>query len=248
VVVLRLGLRDSYDCLGMVLLMSLLWCVVAAAGLLGGQAVVRAVLPAGASAAARMLFGTLGAAVGLGLTGGPLLGGLFRYSRNAAARREPEVFDLAWGVLSAGPRCVALGLIQVTATAVLLSNGYFYAQSGQPVLVVVGGVFGYLLVFWGAMAQYQWGLLVEQETLPVRRVVVKSALMALDNLGFTLGLGLVVVLFTVVCWLTVIGGALLWAGASAILLTQATRELLRKYELLPPDPTLDPIAEEVERP
>ena len=35
-------------------------------------------------------------------------------------------------------------------------------------------------------------------------------------------------------------------GVVAILLTQATRELLRKYGVLGPDPTLDPIMDEVQ--
>jgi hypothetical protein len=74
----------------------------------------------------------------------------------------------------------------------------------------------------------------------------KGLLLLLDNFGYSLGLLAAIFIWTAVLWATVIGGVLLWPGSTAIILTQAVRELLRRYGLLPPDPTLDPIAEETE--
>ena len=95
------------------------------------------------------------------------------------------------------------------------------------------------------MMLYQWPLLVEQE-IPTRRIVRKSALLALDNAPFTLALFALAGVLTAALWFSVVGAVLLWAGVLAMLTTQATRELLRKYDVLPPDPTLDPMAEEME--
>jgi uncharacterized membrane protein YesL len=239
---LRLGLRDTYDYLGSVLLMSALFTVVASSALLGGQAVAAplfrnlpGVLPVGLILAA--------AFAAFSLVGGPVLAGIFRFARNAASREEPDLFNLAWGFRSAFRRSVLLALIQVFGLGVLVVNGYFYLVQRNPVLMVAGATFAYAALFWLAMVQYQWPLLVEQE-IPTRRIVTKSALLVLDNLGFTALLLLAMTVFTAGLAISVVGFVLLSAGASAMILTQATRELLRKYDVLPPDPTLDPIADE----
>jgi uncharacterized membrane protein YesL len=242
ILALRLGFRDTYDHLGAVLLCSVAGVVIGAVALLGGQALglrLFGSLPGLLPPAVSLLLSL----VALALVGGPLTAGIYRYCRNAAARKEPEVFDLAWGFRRAYARSAALSLMQVFGGLILAGNCYFYFSLRHPVLVVLGGVFGYGFLFWCLMSSYQWPLLAEQE-IPTHRVVKKSALLVLDNFAFTLGLSLVLVLVTALCWGTVIGSVLLWIGAAAMLQTQATRELLRKYDVLPPDPTLDPVAEE----
>jgi uncharacterized membrane protein YesL len=239
---LRLGLRDTYDYLGAVLLLSGVWSITATTALLGGQAVGRAVFGA-LPGLLPLLLTTLAALAGLALAGGPLLAGVFRFARNAAARREPEVFDLAWGFRSALGSSLRLAAVQILGALLLAANGYFYISQRQPLLVVVGAMFGYALAFWGMMSLYQWPLLAEQE-IPVGRVIRKSALLVLDNFAFSFVLGTVCLVLTLLLWVTMAGGLLLWAGMVGMLLTQAARELLRRYGVLPPDPTLDPIAEE----
>jgi len=238
----RLGARDTYDYLGTLLLQSFVWTVLVALGLLGGQAAGVALtgsLPPRLGAFLSLLLaGVAGVALG-----SPITAGIFRYARNAAARLEPELFDLAWGFRSGFRRALGLGALQAFGVLLLAGNCYFYLAQRLPVLVVVGAAFGYLLAFWGLACLYQWPLLVEQELTPLA-AAKKSALLVLDNFLFTLAVGVVVLLLTVVCWATVLGGALLWAGMTAMLLTQLTRELLRKYGVLGPDPTLDPIAGE----
>jgi uncharacterized membrane protein YesL len=239
---LRLALRDTYDHLGMVLLISLVGGLLASAGTLGGQAMGRA-------AFARLpgdlpgLMSIVSAMAGLALIGGPWAAGVFRYSRNAATRREPELFDLLWGFREALGRAVRLAGIQLGIGLVLAFNVVFHLSQPHPVWVVVGAVFAYLLFFWALACQYQWPLLVEQE-LPPRRAVVKSALLVLDNPGYTIVLGLATLVLSSLLWATVLGGFLLWGGLLGMLWTQGTRELLRKYGALPPDPTLDPMADE----
>lgn len=239
---LRLGFRDTYDYLGSVLVMSLAAALIPMAGLFAGHA-LGTVLFSALPGSLRTLLTVLTALLVGAAVGGPVAAGLFRFSRNAAARSEPEVFDLGWGLRSALGRSMGLGLIQAIGAALLAGNGYFYLFQRQTVWVVLGAVFGYLLLFWLMMLLYQWPLLIEQDLAPVA-AVRKSALLVLDNFGYSLGVGLVAALLTVLLWGFLVPGVLLWGGAMAVLSTQATRELLRKYGVLGPDPTLDPIAGE----
>ncbi len=241
---LRLGFRDVYDAIGIVLVASLLWSFLAGLGMLGVHSIGRN-LGALLSPLAAQLLSTVGALFGLILTSGPLFGGINWYARKMALRREPEVFDLAWGFGSAFRRCLGLALIQAIGSVVLASNLWFYLSTGHVALAVIGSLFGYGLLLWMMMCAYQWPLLVEQDLAPWASVR-KSALLILDNPGFSLGFGLVLLLTSALCWFTIVGGVVLWAGTVSILATQAVRELLRKYGLLPPDPTVDPIYDEME--
>jgi uncharacterized membrane protein YesL len=240
---LKLGLRDTYDYLGAVVAGSFLWFVVAGFAVMGGFSL--------AQSAARNLPGLLPplisvlcALLAFVLAGGPLAGGIFRYARQGAMREEPELFDLAWGFRTAPRRCIALGGIQVSAFFVLIGNCVFYLSHTKPVFVVLGATVGYLTCFWLLMCLYQWPLLVELDQPPLT-VIKKSGLLVLDNLPYSFAVGFLLFAISLVLWLTVIGGALLWAGAVSMIATQATRELLRKYGVLGPDPTLDPISREV---
>ena len=239
---LRLGLRDTYDFLGSVLLLSVGCAVIAAAAALGGQSVGIALFRA-LPAYLPVFMSVLLAIAGLVLVGGPLAAGLFRFARNVAARQEPELFDLSWGYRHALRRSIGLASLQAVGFLVLAANCYFYSSQRHPLPVVLGAVFGYALVFWGTMSLYHWPLLAEQE-IPAVRIIKKSFLLVLDNFAYSLILGLLFATLSVLFWMTMVGGALLWAGTAAMLLTQASRELLRKYDVLPPDPTLDPIAGE----
>jgi hypothetical protein len=246
---LKLGFRDSYDYLGAVLFMSLLGMgigsvVVIAAGSIAGRLFGR--LPGQLPVFLSMVTALLG----LTLIGGPLLAGCYRFARNACARDEPDLFDLTWGLRAALKPSIALAAAQFFGTLLLAGNAVFYLSVRQPVLMVLGALFAYLLAFWLLMIQYQWPLLViqESEAKPARAgaAIRKSALLVLDNLGFTLVIAAVGALVSAVLGMTLVGAALLWLGTTAMLQTQATRELLRRYELLPPDPTLDPVVEEAE--
>ena len=244
---LRLGLRDTYDSLGTVLLISVLWSVLLSSAALGGQALGQA-LHGRLPGQLPLLLAAFAVLAGLALVGGPLLGGIFRYARNVAARREPEVLDLLWGFRSALRPSLALGALHFGGVTLLAGNAAFYFTQRGFVPVLLGTVFAYTLGFWLLMMGYQWPLLVGQEddapAPRVRTALRKSVLLLLDNTPFTLVTAGAALLLSLVVWLTMVGGVLLWAGALAMLQTHATRELLRKYEVLPPDPTLDPIAAE----
>jgi hypothetical protein len=247
---LRLGFRDTYDFLGAVLFISLLWMGVGSVVVLGGYSVGQSLF-GGLPGQLPVFLATLAALLGVTLVGGPLLAGCYRFVRNACARQEPDLFDLSWGFRVALRPSLALAAAQFFGTLLLGGNAVFYLSLRQPVLMVLGALFGYLLVFWLLAMQYQWPLLVVQESEPkparAGAAIRKSALLVLDNMAFTLVVSAVCLLISALLWVTLVGAALLWLGAMAMLQTQATRELLRRYDVLPPDPTLDPIAAEVQQ-
>jgi len=246
---LRLGFRDTYDHLGTVVLMSVAWALISAAGFFGAQSAAFRLF-IGLPGQLPALLSLLGGLAGVALTAGPFTAGTFRYARNAAARREPEIFDLGWGFRSALASSVALSAVQLAGAVLLGANALFYVIQRHPLGLVVGAFFGYALAFWLLTCLYQWPLLVGQSgterPAPMPTVLKKSALLVLDNFAFTLALGAVVLVLTAALWAAVVPACVLWAGTLAVVLTQAIRELLRKYELLPPDPTLDPMSGEVE--
>ena len=114
------------------------------------------------------------------------------FARKAAAREEPDLFDLAWGFRGALGRSLALAAVQVYGLLLLSANCWFYLSHRSLPLVILGAAQCYLALFWLAMILYQWPLLAEQE-IPTRQIVRKSALLALDNAPFTLALSALVV-------------------------------------------------------
>lgn len=239
---LRLGARDTYDYLGTGLLLSAATVLLDGMALIGGRAAGSALFSRLPGLLPQLLI-LLSAAGGLVLVGGPVQAGLFRYARNAAARLEPEIADFLWGFRHAFGRSVRLAALQAGTALALLGNAWFYSAIHGAGWIVLSLVFLYLFLFWSVVTLYQWPLLAETKD-PVRVIVRKSALLVLDNFPYTLLLAAATVVGQGLLWATGVGGVLLGPHALAQFLTQATRELFRRYGVLGPDPTLDPISEE----
>lgn len=241
-IALRVALRDCWDHLGVLLLASLLTPILGSSAVAAGFWAASA-MASGLPGQLPFLASLLLAQFCLSLVLGPLAGGLFRFCRNAAARSEPEMLDLLWGFRDAPGLCLRLALLQGGTLLLLGINCAFYFTWRNLPGYLLGMLTLYGLLFWLVTSLYHWPFVAQGETR-VRTIVRKSALLVLDNGLYSLGLALAWVLVTVLLWMIVLPGALLRGGCSAMLATQATRELLRKYGVLPPDPTLDPIADE----
>lgn len=242
---LVLGLRDSYDYLGVGLAASFLWVTLAASLLFGVLEVSRrAGLAALALASPAFLLLQAAACLPpLVLVLGPLTGGIFRLARNVAAGEDPGLLDLLWGFRSALGRCAGLMALQLLVTIVLGADFIYLVMQRSLPLMIAGVFFGYLLLFWGLMSSYQWPLMVEQQISPPA-AVRKSALLTLDNLGYTLAVGASCLVFSLFCWVLLLPAFIAWAAVLAFVQTRALRPLLQRYGLLPqaPDPD-DPVDE-----
>jgi hypothetical protein len=236
------GIREAYDFLGSVLAMSALVAVVA---LPLGSGVFALVLwfqeRSGVSAARSPGAAILLALVIVGALTGPLLAGCYGLARQIVGREDPGLGELFREARLRWRSGMALGALQTGVALVLLADAVFFASLRIAGLRWLSVVFIYAMLFWGLMGVYQWPLLVDDRAgggspPRLRAVVRKSALLVLDNFALSLVLGLVGLLFTIVCVATGAGLVLLWAGTLAFLQTTALRELWRKYGILPPEP------------
>jgi uncharacterized membrane protein YesL len=254
------GLGAAYDALGVTLVLSFLGFIVAATAIMGGWSVGLAVqgdrgrllaswlldaraqpVSAGGSADAARLM--LGAVVPFGLwctVVSPLTAGAFAYVRDLLAHEHPVWRDLPGLVRAHWASAVRLGTVQAALTIILATDFVFFLSRSAFGLKLVGLLFLYPLLFWLLAQQYQWPLLVEQRQ-GAWSAIKKSSLLTLDNPGFTLVLGLLTGAVSVLCVAAMVGLPLLWVGTIAFLHTEATRGLLRKYGLVPPEP--DPEAD-----
>lgn len=260
----RRGVREAYDYLGTVLAVS---GVLAVAAVVVGPATAGGALalqgPRGA-ALARTLWHSEAAGPGPSQRGdervlwvalviaaivvwtllGPLMAGIYRLVRQIVAREDPALTDLFREARRSALPGMALAAAQMIVGQVLFVDMLFFLSMPAAMVRWIGLLFFYPLLFWGLAVQYQWPLLAEggEPAQPVRAALTavrKSALLVLDNLPFSLGLGVCVFFFTLFCGVTAIGAVLLWAGGLAFLDTVALRELLRKYGLLPPEPVAE---------
>lgn len=239
--VLRLTIRDCWDHLGPVLLSSLVlpaaalsavsFAFWAASGLFAG---LPGILP--------WLGLVVTAHLAISIVLGPCLAGLHYFCWSAAARSEPEPANLAWGFIEQAGASIRLAWLQGLGLWILALNVAYYFTWRSLAGYSLGMISAYALVFWLLCCAIQWPLWIENQAhgSSLRR----AALLVLDNLWFCLAFGILLAAFSILLWIFVLPGLLLAAGAGAMFATHAAREMLRKYRLLPPDPTLDPAAAE----
>ena len=233
---LRSGFRDVYDYLGAWVLGSLIW---ASVGIAVGLSAVRVAQVLGQiTVIPGLVYLPVLALLAAAIVMGPLMGGLHRYARHAAERHEPEITDFLWGFRSSWVRCAKLGAAQATIWMLLVGDVAFFLAQQQTLYGIIAVVFLYLLAFWSLAAMYQWPLLAHLED-GVGAIIRKSLLLVLDNILFSVVVGVVCLLLSLILVVTAAGALVLLGGVLAMLTTQAARELLRRYEIVGPDPTKD---------
>jgi uncharacterized membrane protein YesL len=87
-----------------------------------------------------------------------------------------------------------LALADVGAGGLLALNIWFYWSIGRPGLGLLSLLFAYILVLWFAIQGYLFALLVELDQ-SIKLVIRNALFMAFDNIGLTLGLMTVNLLF-----------------------------------------------------
>jgi uncharacterized membrane protein YesL len=227
---LGVGLRAAYDCLGTVLIGSLLWVSLAALLGAGGSGLV-ALLVRGRGFGPALVEALAGiAAAGIGT--GPLTAAIFHHTRRVLIHDDPEWWELLRCVPRLWRRGLTLAASQVIVSLVLALDAlYFLGQ--QPMLMkLIGMLFLYPMFFWWGASLLQWPLAVDRAGDSVRLIIKKSFLLLLDNLTYVVLLATVLSAFTALCATTRIGLLFLaftWAGVGAFLQSAALVELLPKY-------------------
>jgi hypothetical protein len=184
----------------------------------------------------------------------PLYGGLCWIAHKVLTRDEPGYTDMWNGARAMYLRSAGLGLLQLVVTAILVSNIVFYLLRGTLAFLLLAILFMYGLIYWGMNCLYHWPLLIANEAGIVRRedgekpgmlsVLRNGFLMASSAPGYTLLLTALLAITLALLAVSGLGLALLSGGVAAYLSTQATRDQLIRFGVLPTEP--DPDEEVVE--
>ncbi len=198
----RRFLWDSYDHLGLLVLMNLLW-------LLFCLPVVTA--PAATAA-------------------------LFQVAGKIVRREEVSVRDFFRGFRSLFLPGLKFGAFTALAAVVFWVAIDFYASLGGRATLpgmFIAGAFIWAAAFLLLMQVHAFPLIArgDQALLTILR---KSALLILDNVGYSIGIAIQALAVAVLCIATGAGLVLIVGSLLAVLLTAGHHELLKRY--FPPDP------------
>ena len=229
-------LRDAYDHLGLTVVVSFIMAAIVA-GLaygtqIGGNFPPVVLLP--------LLFAFLLLVIG------PFCVGIFTLAHNIVYNQQPGIGDLLdgyrkslWTAIKWSALNLAIGAILIGDTVLFIGLTRQSKSWFGPAIVTA-----YLLIFWGMTLIYQLPILIYQRPSALN-VLKKSALLVLDNLGFTAVVFFAIIAFTILCAAPkFVGMPIIYFGAVPILCTRATRELLVRYALAPEEREPDPVGDE----
>lgn len=168
---------------------------------------------------------------------------------------EPSYADLWRGARLLYWRALGLGTVHLLGTAVLVANILFYLSRPSLAFLLLAIGFAYGLLFWVMNMLYHWPLLAATAAGILRRDGDQSAglasvfrngfLLTVSAPGYTFALAVILIAITLPLVVSGVGAALVAPGFSAFLTTQATRDQLVRFGVLPapPDPD-EPVGDE----
>ena len=179
-----------------------------------------------------LLMGVNLAWLGLSLlivTAPPATAGVY-YLTNQLARGETVSFGLfVQGMRRYFRRSWLLAIIVLVINALLAVNLLFYASFTNQWVRLLSVLWGYLIVFWLAMLIYLFPLLIEQESKSLLLLLRNAALLVLDNLAFTLTLGVLLLLFLLLNVFLAVPLLLIVVSGLALVQSKALLTVLEKY-------------------
>jgi uncharacterized membrane protein YesL len=157
--------------------------------------------------------------------------GLFHLARKIADHEPAAVRDFFEGFREYFFPALRAGVFTLAVGVILWVNIDFYTHLGGRASVP-GMLLAAVMIWIGAFV-----LLIHAHLFPfiadgersTRAALRKSALLALDNPGFTIGITVQALSVTVLCVITGAGLVLALGSLLAVLLTTGHRELLKKY-------------------
>jgi uncharacterized membrane protein YesL len=157
--------------------------------------------------------------------------GLFHLARRIADHEPASLRDFFEGLREHFFPALRAGALTLAVAIVLWVNIDFYSHLGGRA-TLPGMLLAALMIWVGAfvllMHAHVFPLIVGGER-STRAVVRKSALLTLDNPGFTIGITVQALSVTALCVITCAGLVLALGSLLAVLLTTGHRELLKKY-------------------
>lgn len=239
--VLKRGVVDAWDRFGLVIGASLVWSFAVSLPIIVAAAV------GGRIPGTRMWLALVGLAASA-LVGAALLGGIYRLAYKIVYREDPTLGDVLSGAKEMVGRSYAIAAINVIVAGILaLDVAFFFGLIGplrtSLITLGVGALALYAMLAWSMAAIYQFPLLSAQRPMGQREgalaAVKKSLLLALHNPGFTIGLFVVILGFSVLCLISVIGMLVIYTGTVSIVTTHALRELYVRYGVVEEPPEVE---------
>ncbi len=207
---------DIYDNLGWVLFISAIWFGFAVP-------VVFAVLPGSLHIIFRLFLGIFVIFLG------PATAGAYYLANRLIRRESVEWRDYFSAFKKFFWRSEALILIYLLAIAIVVVDFMFYSQIQNIIIRVLSIFWLYLLLFLGILQTYMFPLLIEQDT-GIKKVIIRSFLLSIDNIGVSLVMFIVVIALCAVCILTGVGALLLLMGVKSFFDTKTFLTVMEKYE------------------
>lgn len=207
---------DVYDNLGWVLFISAVWFGFAIP-------VVFAVLPGNLHIILRLLLGI--SVIFLG----PATAGAYYLANRLIKRESVEWRDYFFAFKKFFWRSEALILIYLLAIAIVVVDFMFYSQIQNIIVRILSIFWLYLLLFLGILQTYMFPLLIEQDT-GIKKVIIRSFLLSIDNIGVSFVMFIVVIALCAVCILTGVGALLLLMGVKSFFDTKTFLTVMEKYE------------------
>lgn len=207
---------DVYDNLGWVLFISAIWFGFAVP-------VVFAVLPGNLHIIFRLLLGI--SVIFLG----PATAGAYYLANKLIKRESVEWRDYFSAFKKFFWRSEALILIYLLAIAIVVVDFMFYSQIQNIIVRILSIFWLYLLLFLGILQTYMFPLLIEQDT-GIKKVIIRSFLLSVDNIGVSFVMFIVVIALCAVCILTGVGALLLLMGVKSFFDTKTFLTVMEKYE------------------
>lgn len=159
----------------------------------------------------------------------PACAGLFSAGRAYADGYNIGPRDFVAGFRRYFWRAWQLAAVDLVIGGLLVANIWFYATRATPALKLVALVFLYGMLFWLLVQPYLFGLLVFQRDKRLGTTARNAALLAGANLGYSLGLLIVAVIFLVLSIGLGLPMLILSGTVGAIWFTRALDVLLAKY-------------------
>ena len=157
--------------------------------------------------------------------------GLFHMARRISRREEVSLRQFFVGFRAHFFPALKLGIVDLAAILVLWINVDFYSHlRGAATIpgIVLAAAMVWVAVFYWLMHVHLYALLVNGDT-SLRQLLRKSALLTLDNLGFTIGIAFQGLALSALCGITGAGLVLINASAVAVLLVSGHDEVRRRY-------------------
>jgi hypothetical protein len=227
--VVRFSLRDFWDEFVLLVLMNLLW-----AGTV--------LLPLAPWLVLRgLVFGwmlALSLILALPL---PIVTGAVAYVTNQVARQKP----VGWHTFSAGIRrywakSLAVALVNIIVVVLVVSNVRFYGGVLEGVWTNFAvAIWLVLAIYWLLVQVFWFPMLLEQENESLLLALRNALVMALITPGFTLTLGIIILILAVLSVILTVPTMLLMVSLLLLMANHATRSRLARVRKEPYRPGLE---------